>query len=60
MKTKLYICYKYVVGLHPVHACSLVGSLVSVSPHGPRLFDSVGLVLFLTPPAHTILFPTCP
>ena len=42
MKTKLHICYKYIVDLGLAPACSLVGGLVSVSPYGPRLVDCVG------------------
>jgi len=34
------------VYLGPVPACSLVGASVSVSPHGPRLVDSLGLLFF--------------
>ena len=49
-KTKLHICYNYVGGLGPAHACSLADGLVSVSLHGPKLGDSVGLlVVSLTP-----------
>ena len=43
MKTKLHICYICVGGLGSVHTHSLVGSLVSESPQGCRLVDSVGL-----------------
>lgn len=44
MKTKLHISCICVGDLCPVHACSLFGS-VSVSPHGPRLVDSAGLLV---------------
>ena len=44
MKTKLHMCYKCVGGLGPVSAWSLVSGSVSVSPHEPRLIDSVGLL----------------
>jgi hypothetical protein len=61
MKTKLHICYKLVGGLDPASTCSLVCGSVSVSPHGPRLVDSVGLlVVSLTPLAQAILFSTLP
>jgi hypothetical protein len=42
---KLCIGYKCVGGLGPAHTCSLVGGLVFVSPHQPRLVDSVGLLV---------------
>ena len=45
MKTKLHICYKCVGGLGPTPECSLAGGSVYVSPHGPRLVNSVGLLL---------------
>lgn len=55
MKTKQHICYKYVRNLGPVTACSLAGSSISVSPHGPRLVDSVGFfVVSLIPPACSV------
>jgi hypothetical protein len=60
MKTKLHICYKCVGSLDPVPVCSLVGGLVSVSSHGPKLVDFVGLVVFLTPLTHSILSPRLP
>ena len=61
IKTKLYICYKCVGDLDPEHACSLVGSSVSVSPHGYRLVDSVGLlVVSLTSLASSVLSVTLP
>jgi len=50
MKIQLYICYKCVGGLGPATVCSLVGGLVSGSPHGHKLVASVGLlVVSLTP-----------
>ena len=53
MKSELPTC---VEGLPPSHACSLVGSLVSVGPYGPRLVDPVGfLVMSLTPLDPSIL-----
>jgi hypothetical protein len=58
MKTKLHICYICVGNLGPPHACSLVVDSVSVSPHGPRLVDSVGfLVVSLTSLAPSNLCP---
>jgi hypothetical protein len=48
MKTKLHVCYTCVGGLDPALACSLVGGSVSVSHHGPRLVDSVGLLVIFT------------
>lgn len=45
MNTKLHICYIYVSGLGLTHVCSLVGRSVSVSAHGTRLVDAVGLLL---------------
>lgn len=60
MKTKLSISYICVGDLGPVNACSLVGGLVSVSPHGPQLVDSVGLLVeFLSPLGPFFLPPTC-
>ena len=50
MKTKLYIWYMGVGGL-PAQACSLVGGSVSVSPHGPRLVDSVGFLVAVLDPS---------
>ena len=59
MKTKLHICYLHVGGLGLAHTCSLIGGLVSVSPLGPRLVDSVDFfVVFLTPLTPSILLPT--
>ena len=55
MKTRLHICYKYIGALGADHACSLVDGSVYVSPHGPRLIESVSLVLSLTPQASLIL-----
>ena len=62
MKTQLHIGNICVVGLGPVHACSLVGGSVSVKPHSPRLAGPVGLlVLSLTPTqAPSILLPNLP
>ena len=61
MKTKLHICYRCVGGPGPASACSLVGGPVSVSPHGPRLVGSVGLlVVSLTPLICSLLPPTLP
>jgi len=45
MKIKLHICHVCVGGLGLVHACSLVGGSVSVSPHRSRLVDSLGLLV---------------
>lgn len=45
MKTQLPIGYICVGGLGPVFTCSLVGVSVSERPHGPRLVDSVGLLV---------------
>ena len=42
---KLHTCYKCVRGLDPAPACSLVDGSVSVSTHGPRLVDRVGLLV---------------
>lgn len=48
-------------GLSPSHACSLVRGLVSVSPLGPRLVDSVGcLEVSLTSLASSVLHPPLP
>jgi hypothetical protein len=61
METKLHISYKCVGGLSPVYAHSLIAGSVSVTPHGPRLVDSVGLlVVSLTPPPPSILLQTLP
>jgi hypothetical protein len=61
MKTKLYICYKCVGDLGQGHATSLVGGSCSLSPHGPRLVDSVSLLVeSLTPPSPSIFLPTLP
>jgi hypothetical protein len=58
MKTKLHICYKYVAGVGLATTCSLVGGPSSVNSHSFRFVDSVGfLVVSLTPPAYSILFP---
>jgi hypothetical protein len=43
-------------GLGTAPPCSLVGGSVSVNSPGPRLVDSVALlVVFLTPAAHSVL-----
>ena len=56
METKLHICYICAEGLGPAPACSLVGGSGSVSPHGPRLLDPLGLlVVSLTSLAPSIL-----
>ena len=61
MKVKLHICYKCVGDPGPASVCSLVGGSDSVSPHEPRLVDSVGLLeVSLTPSACSILSPTLP
>jgi hypothetical protein len=58
MKTKLHICYKCVEVLGPAPACPFIGGSVSVNLHGPRLVDSVGLLVeSLSPPAPSILSP---
>ena len=58
MKSKLHICNIYIGGLGPVHACSLVGGSVSMSPKEPILFDFVGLlVMSLTPLDLSIIHP---
>ena len=54
MKTKLHICAE---DLRESPKNSLVDSLVSVSPYGSRLVDSMCFhVVSLTPLAPTILF----
>ena len=61
MKSKLHICFICAEGLGLSHACSLVGSLVSVSFHGFRVVDSVDyLVMSLTSLAPSILPPLFP
>lgn len=55
METKLHICYICSGDLGSAPASSLVGGSVSVSPHGPRLVDSVGLLVSLTTPVPAIL-----
>jgi hypothetical protein len=57
MNTKLLICYIWVGHLSRAHACSLLGGLVSVSPHGPILVASVVLVVSLTSEFPSV-FPT--
>ena len=62
MKTKLHFCSKCagVPRCSPC-ACSLVSDPASMSPHAPRLVDSVGLLkVSLTHLACSILFPTLP
>ena len=54
MKSRLHICYKYVGGLDRDKANSLVFGSISMSSHEPRLVDSVGVLLFLTPPPHLL------
>jgi hypothetical protein len=50
MSTKVLICCRYAGNLGPAPMCSLVGGPGSVSPHGPRLVDSLDLfVVSLTP-----------
>jgi hypothetical protein len=52
MKTKLHIFYKCLGDLSPATLSSLADGLGSVNPHGPRLVDSVGLLVgSLIPPA---------
>ena len=56
MKTKLHTCHKCVRGLGSAPACSLLGGSVSMSPHRPRVVDSVGLFMVsLTPLACSVL-----
>ena len=48
-------------GPRPTPACSLVGDSVSVSFHGPKLVDSVDLLMVsLAPLPLSILSPTLP
>ena len=57
-KTKLHNCYICAEGLGLFHACSLLGSSVSVSPYGSSLVDSVGfLVVILITLASSIPLP---
>ena len=59
MKTKVHIYYKCVEGLGLATACFLIGSSVSVSLHGPRIVDYVGLlVVSLASLASSNLLPT--
>jgi hypothetical protein len=51
MNTKLYICYKCVGSLGTVPVCSLVGGSGSASPHGPRLFGFLGLLMVVLDPS---------
>ena len=61
MRTKMYICYIWLGGLGPSHACSLAGDSVSVSPSVAKLVDSVGFpVVSLTTLAPLILPPPIP
>ena len=56
MTTQLHSHYIFVEGLRLSHECSLVGTPVSMSPHGPRLVNSVSfLVVSLTSLAPSIL-----
>ena len=61
MKTKLHIYYICVEGLGLSHACSLVGSSISLSPYRPMVFDSVGFVVMslisLAPSIFPLRFP---
>jgi hypothetical protein len=45
MKTQLHNSYIHVGSLSPPHTYSLVGSLVSTSPSGPRWVHSVGFLV---------------
>ena len=50
MKSRLHIGLKYVGNIGPIHARSLVGGSIFVSPHGCRLVDFLGLLMMsLTP-----------
>lgn len=61
IKTKMNNCCKCLVFLDAPHACYLVGVSVSVSPLGPRLLDSLGLLIVsLTPQTPSILFHNTP
>lgn len=54
-------CYKYIGDLGQAPVCSLVGGLGFVRPCGPRLVDSVVLlVVSLTPPTCSFKTPTLP
>jgi hypothetical protein len=57
MKTKLQTCYICVESLGLSHACSLIGGSVSVSSYGPRLVDSVGLLVVPLTPLAPEIFP---
>ena len=46
MKTNLHTCYKCLGGLGPASPCSLVTGSASVNPYGPRLVDSVVIIIF--------------
>ena len=56
MKINLHVYYKCVGGLGLAHAYSQVGS-VSLSPHGPGLVDSVGLVVVVLTPLSPSVLP---
>lgn len=58
MKTKLLFCYKYVRGLAPGPACSVVSGSVSVKHPKPRFVDIISILLAsLTPPSSVISIP---
>ena len=54
MKAKLHICYKCVGCLGPAPACSLVGGSVPGSTYGPRLVNSIGLLVVSLNPTPTL------
>lgn len=58
MKTKLHNCYICAEGLCHIHACSQVGSSVSVGPHGPLGFPMMSLTLTLNSLIFLPLLPT--
>ena len=58
MKIQLHICYTYAGVLGPTCVCTLVGGLVSESPQGPRLVDSVVLSVELPSPLGPSIPPT--
>ena len=57
MKTKLHIYYICAEGLDPSHACSLVGSSISMSHFVPRLVDPVGFLVVSLMPLAPLIFP---
>jgi len=57
--SQLHNCYICTEDLDPSHACSLVGGLVSVSPYGPRLVDSVGFLAMSLIPLALSNLPPC-